>query len=274
MGAVRPADLSKPIDGMRYEKEGHLALITLDRPERGNSLIPAMHRGFRAIWDDVRNDDAVRVVIITGTGDRHFCTGVDVGGVAEHGMSAGDGPLVDEVFWSPKTHSVWKPVIAAVNGTCAGAGLHFVVEADIIVAAEGVTFLDAHVNVGLVGAIENIGLAKRLPLGTALQMTLMGRDFRLDVERAHQLGLVDRVVPRERLMETAREIAATIARNSPSAVSRSQQAIWGSLAMSYPQALEYGWNLVKLQWSHPDMIEGPKAFVEKRDPVWYSPHGS
>jgi enoyl-CoA hydratase/carnithine racemase len=76
------------------------------------------------------------------------------------------------------------------------------------------------------------------------------------------------------LLDTAREIAATIAKNSPSAVSLSQQAIWGSLAMPYPQALEYGWSLVKLQWSHPDMIEGPKAFVEKRDPVWHSPSGS
>jgi len=153
----------------------------------------------------------------------------------------------------------------------AGAGLHFVVDADIIVAAEHAVFLDTHVNVGMVGAIENIGLAKRLPLGSALRMTLCGKKFRMSAQRAHQLGLVDEVVPADKLLETADDIAHQIAANSPAAVQLSMQAIWGSLEMPYTQAMEYGWALLRMHWDHPDFKEGPRAFAEKRDPVWYEP---
>ena len=145
------------------------------------------------------------------------------------------------MFWSPRQNRVWKPTVVAVNGTVAGGGFHFVVDSDIVVAAEHVTFVDTHVNVGMVGAIENIGLAKRLPLGTALRMTLVGRDFRLTAQRAYQLGLVDELVAKEDLMSTADTIARQIAKNSPAAVSLSMQAIWASLEMSYAQAMEFGW---------------------------------
>ncbi len=113
----------------------------------------------------------------------------------------------------------------------AGAGLHFVVDADIIVAADHAVFLDTHVNVGMVGAIENIGLAKRLPLGSALRMTLCGKKFRMPAERAYQLGLVDEVAPPDKLMETADEIAHQIAANSPAAVQLSMQACGARLEM-------------------------------------------
>ena len=167
--------------------------------------------------------------MITAAGERHFSTGADVGAVASRGgVAAGKGPLSEEVHWSPRQNRVWKPTVTAVNGMVAGAGLHFVVDADIIVAAEHAVFLDTHVNVGMVGAIENIGLAKRLPLGTALRMTLCGKTFRLPAERAYQLGLVDEVVPADQLMATADDIAHQIAANSPAAVQLSMQAIWGS----------------------------------------------
>ena len=198
------ADLSLPLQGMRYDKADHVATITLDRPDRGNSLIPVMQEQFRSIWRDVQDDDDVRCVIVTAAGERHFCTGADVTEVADAGkVAGGDGRITHEVVWSPRQNDVWKPVIAAVNGVANGAGLHFVVDADIVVAAENASFMDTHVNVGMVGAIENIGLAKRLPLGTALRMTLQGRNFRLSAERAYQLGLVDELVPAAELLTTA-----------------------------------------------------------------------
>ncbi len=262
-------DLAGPLEGLVYEKRGHVATITIDRPDRGNSLTQGMQPVFRAIWADVRDDPEIRVAIVTATGERHFCTGADVGAVADDGkVSSGDGPLTDEVFWSPHQNRVWKPVICAVNGLANGAGLHFVVDSDIVVAAEHAAFMDSHVNVGMVGAIENIGLAKRLPLGSALRMTLMGRAYRMPAERAYQLGLVDELVPKDRLMQTAEEMAQAIVKNSPHAVSLSKQAIWSSVEMGYRDSLEYGWALIRMHWMHPDFAEGPRAFTEKREPQW------
>ncbi|MBM7417467.1 MULTISPECIES: enoyl-CoA hydratase/isomerase family protein [Nocardiaceae] len=261
-------DVARDLDGLLYEKDGPVATITLNRPERGNSMHKGMFGPIRAVWEDVRDDDSIRVVIITGAGDRHFSTGADVGIAASDSSVAANAPLDQTVFWSARHNKVWKPVIAAVNGTVAGGGLHHVVDADIVVASDHVQFLDTHVNIGMVGGLENIGLAKRLPLGTALRMSLQGRDYRLSAERAYQLGLVDELVPPGRALEKAREIALSIAKNSPQAMALTQQAIWGSLEASYEQSLQHAWALIRLQWSHPDFIEGPRAFVEKREPQW------
>ncbi|MFQ5417586.1 MAG: enoyl-CoA hydratase/isomerase family protein [Myxococcota bacterium] len=193
MTAAKPVDLSRPQDGVRYEKRGEVAIVTLDRPERGNSLAPRMMAIFRAIWADVQRSDDIRVAVVTAAGERHFCTGMDV--AEAEGDDAGDvfvdAPLAESVYWSPQQNGVWKPVLCAVNGLCVGGGLHFVVDSDIVLASRNAAFLDTHVNIGMVGAIENIGLAKRLPLGSALRMTLMGRDYRMSAARAHQLGLDD-----------------------------------------------------------------------------------
>ena len=263
-------DLSGELPGLIYEKRDHIAYITINRPDRANTLHSSMVEPIKAIWSEIREDPWIRCTVVTATGDRFFSTGADVGAVAARGgVSAGKGPLYEEVHWSPRQNRVWKPTVTAVNGMVAGAGLHFVVDADIIVAAEHTVFLDTHVNVGMVGAIENIGLAKRLPLGSALRMTLCGKKYRMSAERAHQLGLVDEVVPADKLLETADEIAHQIAANSPTAVQLSMQCLWGSLEMPYTQSMEYAWALLRMHWDHPDFKEGPRAFAEKRDPVWY-----
>jgi E-phenylitaconyl-CoA hydratase len=262
-------DLSRPIDGLKYERREHVAIVTIDRPAVGNSLTSEMQSMMRSIWREVREDPWIRCTLITASGDRHFSTGADVSRVASTGrVSAGDGRITHEVFWSPRQNDVWKPTVVAVNGLANGAGLHLVVDADIVVASEKAAFSDTHVNVGMVGAIENIGLAKRLPLGSALRMTLQGRNYRMTAERAYQVGLVDELVPHEQLFDTAWKIAQDICANSPHAVSLSQQAVWASVEMPYTQAVEYGWALLRLHWAHPDFKEGPMAFAEKRPPVW------
>jgi E-phenylitaconyl-CoA hydratase len=264
-----PVDLSEPFEDLLYEKNEHVARITLNRAHRGNALTGEMHARMKAIWEDVREDPQVRCAIITANGERHFSTGADVGAVAASGrVSSGDGPMSDEVFWSSRQNRVWKPVVCAVNGLVAGGGLHMVVDADIVVAVDTAAFMDTHVNVGMVGAIENIGLTKRLPLGTALRMTLQGRNFRLSAERAYQLGLVDELVGREDLMPTAEAIAADIVKNSPHATQLSKQALWAAQEMGYHHAMEYGWALLRMHWGHPDFTEGPRAFAEKREPQW------
>jgi len=268
---VSPIDLAGRLPGVVYEKRDGIAILRLDRVERGNALTPAMQPVIRAVWEDVRDDPAVRVAIVTASGERHFCTGFDVaeaGGDDSDEIFA-DRPLAEAVFWSPQQNRVWKPVICAVNGLCVGGGLHFVVDADIVLASRNAAFLDAHVNVGMVGALENVGLARRLPLGTALRMTLQGRDYRLSAERAHQLGLVDELVeaPAD-LLPLALAMARGMLGNSPQAMALSKQAVWGAVEHGYHDALERAWDLLRSHWQHPDFTEGPRAFVEKRAPRW------
>lgn len=264
-------DLTGPLPGVEFRCQDGIAWITLDRPERGNSLTPAMQPVFRAIWAEVRDNPDVRVAVIAARGERHFCTGFDVAETDgdEAGSVFKDAPFAESVHWSAYQNQVWKPVICVVTGLCVGGGLHFVVDSDIVVASENAAFLDSHVNVGMVGAIENIGLARRLPLGTVLRMTLEGRDFRLSAQRAYQLGLVDELAPTpEDALQRAQEMARRIASNSPQAMARSKQAVWGSLERSYGDALEHGWKLLREHWAHPDFQEGPRAFAEKRAPRW------
>ena len=263
-------DLAGPLPGLRYEKHDGVARITLGRPARGNALTPAMQPIVRAIWSDVRDDPAVRVAVVTAAGEKHFCTGFDVGS-DEGGDETvfADRPLADAVHWSPYQNRVWKPVLCAVNGLCVGGGLHFVVDADIVLASENAAFMDTHVNVGMVGALENIGLAKRLPLGAALRMTLLGRHYRMPARRAYELGLVDELVATPHDLAGAVDtMLEAILRNSPQAMARSKQAVWGSLERGYTDALEHGWSLLRGHWKHPDFAEGSRAFVEKREPRW------
>ncbi|MDT5025448.1 MAG: hypothetical protein QOE61_1874 [Micromonosporaceae bacterium] len=252
-----------------YTKADGVATVRLNRPEAGNALSRRMRPLFIDIWADIREDADVRAVVITGTGDRHFCTGADVKEVAESGTTTSTSERVAEaVVWSPMQNGIWKPVICAVNGLVAGGGLHFVADADIVLAAESAAFMDSHVSVGQVGAIENIGLAHRMPLGSALRMTLMGRSYRMPAARAYQLGLVDEVVALDDLSDTATAMALAIAANSPAAVMRSKQAIWDSIGVPRQDALEHGWALAREHWNHPDFLEGARAFAEKRPPRW------
>jgi len=124
----RPVDLSGSLEGLDYERRPDgIAIITLDRPERGNSLAPGMQAVVKAIWEDVRDDDAVRVAVVTATGERHFCTGFDVAEAEGDDAPSvfNNRPLAQAVHWSPHQIRVWKPVICAVNGLCVGGGLHW-----------------------------------------------------------------------------------------------------------------------------------------------------
>jgi enoyl-CoA hydratase/carnithine racemase len=261
-------DLRGPLEGVRYEVRDGIAWITLCRPERGNALTPRMHPILRAIWSEVRDDPGIRVAIVTGAGERHFCTGFDVGSTDAEGTVFVNRPLSDAVFWSPQHNRVWKPVLCAVNGLCVGGGLHFVVDSDIVIAAEGAAFMDTHVNVGMVGALENVGLARRLPVGAALRMTLLGRHYRMPARRAWELGLVDELVAPDQLLATAEAMARAMLENSPQAMALSKQAVWGALERGYRDALEHAWALLRLHWGHPDFVEGSRAFAEKRPPRW------
>jgi enoyl-CoA hydratase len=172
----------------------------------------------------------------------------------------------------PRTNNVWKPVIAAVNGVCAGGGLHFVAECDIALAASHATFVDTHVSVGQVAALEPISLYSRMPFGELMRMALVGRYERITAQRAYQMGMISEIIdPPERLEEAAQDLAEKIAKNSPSALMATKRAVWYAREVGRSEALAEGMKLVEGFWTHPDNKEGPAAFATKRDPQWAAP---
>lgn len=253
-----------------YEVEDGVATLTLNRPHRMNAINGAMSRELPAAWEEIKRDPEVRVAIVTGAGDRALCTGVDVTDVVSGDDRVGGGgePASSDVRFTAIQNECWKPVVTAVNGMACGGGLHFVCDSDLVLCSEEATFFDTHVKVGLVAAEEPIALARRIPLEAVLRMALLGGSERIDARRACELGLVGEVVPRERLLPRARELAGKIKRHSPTALARSKEAIWKSLDVGLREAREVGWDIIRKHNAHPDIAEGGRAFVEKRAPRW------
>ena len=258
-------------EALLYEKQGGVATLTLNRPERHNAFNTAMALELRRAWEDVKSDPDVVCAIVTGAGGKAFCTGMDVGEVA---LSDTQERARESMEESPFLHLTaihnrcWKPVIAAVNGMAVGGGLHFVADADLVLAAEHASFFDTHVKVGLVAGLEPVGLARRIPLEAALRMALLGGSERMSAQEAWRIGLVGEVLPAAQLMPRARELAAKIAQHSPAALMRTKQAIWESLDMGLHQGLARAWEIIGRHGAHPDVKEGATAFVEKRKPRW------
>jgi len=256
------------------EKDGHVLSLTLNRPERMNALSHNLLKvELPSAFRRAREDGDVRVVIVTGAGEKAFCSGADLKDAAETGSIGGtQGPSQGPYYRGTPTDFMRagfdKPVIVAVNGMCLGAGLHFVADADLAICADHATFFDTHVRVGQVFALEAIGLLRRAPFGEVMRMMLLSGAERIDADRALRIGLVTEVVPRAELLARARQIAATIAEYSPATIAASKRAMWAALEHGLGDALERGWREIYRHWSHPDYVEGPRAFAEKRKPRW------
>jgi enoyl-CoA hydratase/carnithine racemase len=217
----------------------------------------------------LKSDRAVRSIVITGAGDRAFCTGMDLQDFAERG---GHRPVKadvhEELRQTPLECDVWLPTIVAVNGVCLGGGLHFVADADVVLASTKASFADTHVTVGQVAAIEPITLLPRIGLGNALRLVILGRKGRIGPEEALRISLADEVVEPEKLLDRAIELAEVAATGSPAAIEASKRAIRGALQRPMAEAMQHGWELMLAHREHPDNLEGPKAFVERREARW------
>jgi enoyl-CoA hydratase/carnithine racemase len=256
-------------EDLRLEQRGHVLVVTLDREARLNALNLALHDDLPKLWRAVRDDRSVRAIVITGAGTRAFCAGMDLQDLASRGEHAPTHPNVHEHLKdTPMQNDVWLPTIVAVNGVCAGSGFHFVADADVVVASTNASFVDSHVNVGQVTAIEPITLLHRIGLGNALRMAVLGRGCRIRAEEALRISLVDEVVEPEQLLDRAIELAEFAAAGSPAAIEASKRAIRAALERPRAEAMQYGWDLLLAFRDHPDNAEGPKAFAEKREPRW------
>ena len=256
---------------LTVQRRGHVGWLLFNRPDRRNAMNNAMRDELRLAWTELAEDPTVRVIVNGGVG-RHFQTGADVVEIATDGVGF-ERYRKSVIDWDMGFTSwflqIDKPVIAAVNGICAGGGLHFVADADIVIAAADASFVDPHVSVGQVTSIEMIGLMRKIPAESVLRMALVGRYEKMSAQRAYQIGLVSEVVdPPERLHEAAQELAEKIARNSPAALRATKRALWQAMELGLTDACKTGAKEMVGLWGHPDQAEGPAAFAEKREPRW------
>ena len=256
---------------VHYETAERIATITLDNPAALNAFDHAMCIELERIWADVEASPDVVCAIVTGAGDRAFCTGWDVSSLPREESEK----LVSGDRWSaPYGHITalqnrcWKPVVTAVNGVCNGGGLHFIADSELVIASEGASFLDTHVAVGMPSALEPAGLARRIPLERVFRLALLGKHGRITAREALEIGLVGEVVPAPELMPRARETAAQIAQHSPTALARTKRAIWTSLDAGLDEGLDAAHEQVERHLGHPDPVEGSRAFLEKRPARW------
>ncbi len=253
-------------------REGHVGWLINNRPEALNAQNVRQRDEMADAWLELEHDPQVRVIVQTGEG-RAFHTGADMSEVSEAGMERFERDMLTfDLHFTAWHQNVSKPVIAAVNGLCVGGGLHFVADADIVIAASDAQFMDPHVSVGQVTAIETIGLAKKMPFEAVMRMALVGRHERMSAQRAYELGMVSQIVdPPERLREEAQALAEKIARNSPAALRATKKALWSALELGLTDACRLGAQHLVSVWGHPDHTEGPLAFTEKREPAWVDP---
>ncbi|MFF1730785.1 enoyl-CoA hydratase/isomerase family protein [Streptomyces sp. NPDC058247] len=227
------------------DKRSAVAAVTLDRPERHNAIDLTTAAELAAIWREFRFDDSVRAVVITGAGERAFCTGIDRDAEVPQPQSpySMDDPLVAV---GPKANDLWKPVIAAVNGMACGGAFYLIGESEFVVADESATFFDPHTTYGMVSAYETIHLAQRMPFGEVARMALMGTAERISARRAYETGLVSELASPGGALAASVACAETIASYPTEAVQGTVRAVWAAKEAARTQALAHAPQLIAL----------------------------
>ena len=266
----RDSALVSTYERLVIERSDGIGWLILNRPEAGNAFDALMLDELEAAWADLDADPDVRVIVNTANGTA-FCTGMDVVQVArdkaamrKHSRRTRDAELKISSWHC----GVWKPVIAAVNGVCAGGGLHLVADADIVIASESATFVDPHVSVGQAVAYEAITLLRKSPMEAITRMTLSGKGERISAQRAFDLGIVSEVVSAEDLIAAAGRLAAAVATNSPTAMRATKKALWRSLEVGLSDARREASDEIWRLRNHPDHAEGVRAWREQRAAHW------
>ena len=263
-------------DTLIVERDGPVGWLINNRPDRLNAMSAHMRDEFAIAWKELDADPDVRVIVHTGAG-RAFQTGVDVTEIASDGVGMEryrDSMVNFDLHFTSWHQQVWKPVITAVNGICAGGGFHWIADADIVIAASDAQFFDPHVSVGQVVSIEAIGLLRKMPVEAVMRMAFVGRYERLSAQRAYELGMISQVVdPPEQLRAEAQALGEKIAKNSPAAMRATKRALWGALELGLTDACRAGAAELVSMWGHPDQIEGPLAFSEGREARWVLQEG-
>jgi enoyl-CoA hydratase/carnithine racemase len=240
-----------------------VATVTINRPQAFNSFNQKMCLEFREVWERIKIDPTINAVVLRASPGRAFCPGVDV-----RDRTGGPVTMYEDLFsqvdpgeyLGPKSNRLWKPVVCAVHGMCAGGAFYWINESDIVIAAEDATFFDPHVTYGMVAALEPIGLRWRVPIGEVLRMALLGNDERIGAETAKRISLVTEVVKLDDLWTRAHTLAAKIAAKPAIATQGTNRAIWESLDMTRAAALLNGMKYTQIG-------NGPGTAQVNRDTV-------
>lgn len=262
---------------IRFETRGPVAVLTIDRPEALNALSVEALRELRTHLVELRDRSELRAAIITGAGERAFCAGADL-----KGTQTSPASYAEAVFQSTERSAdlglyirlmdltdlcVWKPIVAAVNGHCLGAGLEIALQCDLRIASSGASFGLPEAKVGSIPAVSGLHrLLKAVPSAHAMQMALSGE--RIAAAEAHRIGLVTEVTAPQALMDRALALAETVAANAPLAVQAIKKLSRQTQHLSETDAQQ----LTELHWGvlrdTEDRLEGRKAFAEKRPPAY------
>jgi enoyl-CoA hydratase len=225
-------DEAMAYETLLLERRGPVGWLVFNRPEAANAMNARMMHELEGAWLELDADPDVRVIVNTGSG-RAFQTGVDVAQMSRDPDALREQSRRTKRFelrFTAWHNGVSKPVVAAVNGVCAGGGLHFVADADVVIAAADASFLDPHVSVGQASVYETIALAKKSPMEAVLRMAFTGRHERMSAPRALELGIVSEVVePPERLRDAAQELAERIAQRPPEELAAVKRLLWNEL---------------------------------------------
>lgn len=250
-----------------YEVAAGVARIAIDRPDRRNAINPEVVRGIASGLERAEADEAVKVVVLTGTGDKAFCAGGDLGGmseadgkVGEHFMRAEVGELFQQMRSSP------LPIVARVNGHALAGGFGLMLACDLVVAADDAQIGTPEVNIGLWPFMISAIIQRDVPRKVALDMMLTGR--RMPVAEGERWGFVNRVVPRAELDNAVDELVSEIASKSPVIVGLGKRSFYRAEDMDTAGALEYLAGMLTVCLSSEDTIEGVTAFIQKRAPEW------
>lgn len=258
---------------IRFEREGAVAMLTIDRPEVHNALDFATSDALVDAWIRFRDDDELRVAILTGAGERAFCAGADLRSVGEFYRTLTPAQRLRRSEQVPglggitKNLAIDKPIVAAVNGHCLAGGLELALACDLRIASDNASFGLPEVTRAM---MPGAGGTQRLPrlVGPerALDLILTGR--RIDASEAQRIGLVTRVVPLAELRAEALAVAQAIAANGPLAVRAAKAAVWRGLDLPLEDGLRLEQLLAEPVRQSEDAQEGPRAFLEKRAPEW------
>ena len=251
-----------------YEERNGVAWVTLNRPEVNNAFDPRMRAELRSLWYSLRRNDDVRCVVLTGAGEKAFCTGIDRDIIDDwSGLPNNPWKFADEIAEDigPKTNHLWTPVIAAVNGMACGGAFYFLGESEFVIASETATFFDPHVSYGMVAGYESIQLLQKAPFHEVMRMAIMGNNERMSAKRAHEIGLVSEVVPPDQLTEAV-TWAAEIDRRPVAgrgAGHRAGDCGWGSTSPA-DAALDLAPVVVRLGTKNDTIFEGQATFRGER----------
>jgi len=260
-----------------FEEKDGVAWVTLNRPDVHNAFNAKMQHELRDMWRGLRANDDIRCVVLTGAGEKAFCTGIDrtetMGGNRPDELELGSGStpfMFDDPGENigPKSNDMWKPVIAAVNGMACGGAFYMLGEVEFIIAAEHATFFDPHVTYGMTSAFEPIHMLQKMPFSEIMRLSLLGNHERMSAQRAFQIGLVSEVVPGAELHNAAAWSAEAIASAPPLAIQGTLRAIWMGLEQSRLQALDQAYGYIAMGTNQESIAEGQAFFSSGKRIEW------